>query len=383
MSSLCLILGLVALHAVGDSGLQRPEVEYSVFQFPADRIPRIDGDPEDWNIVPESYVIGTDQLRETVIGRDDHHDPEDLDVRVRVGWVKGLNHLYFLYEASDNYWDFSKNDLHNDIFEVVVDGDLSGGPLIRQMHPNLVLREGMKAHGRFHGVHAQNYHIFTPARDKDWAMVWGTQPWIKELPWANAAYRYNFQPGEKGKLVLEFFITPFDYAAPDPARSVASKLRENELIGMSWAILDYDDVNESTYRGFWNLSHKTTMYGDASDLVAFRLKPLETSVRPSLAADWSFQVVNETERQVAFRDQSFGKIAKWYWDFGDGESSEEQNPVHRFQKEGEFIVTLTVEESGPEPSESGDSKNKSGNPGLTDNAKRKASRTKVWDVTLP
>ena len=51
-------------------------------------------------------------------------DRKDLDVKVKVGWVKGLNRLYFLYEASDNYWDFRHPDLHNDIFEVVVDGDL-------------------------------------------------------------------------------------------------------------------------------------------------------------------------------------------------------------------------------------------------------------------
>lgn len=56
----------------------------------------------------------------------DQHDPTDLDVTVKVGWVKGLNQLYFLYEATDNYWDFFHDDLHNDIFEVVIDADRSG-----------------------------------------------------------------------------------------------------------------------------------------------------------------------------------------------------------------------------------------------------------------
>jgi hypothetical protein len=46
------------------------------------------------------------------------------------------------------------------------------------------------------------------------------------------------------------------------------------VIGMSWAILDYDDEKAERYGAFWNLSHKTTMYGDASDLVAFRLMPI-------------------------------------------------------------------------------------------------------------
>ena len=112
-----------------------------------------------------------------------------------MGWVKGLNQLYFLYEAYDDYWDFTRPDLHNDIFELVVDGDLSGGPFIKQMHPHFRDRPA-EAHFSFHGVHAQNYHIFTPSEGKDWAMVWGCQPWIKELPWANAAYNYNFKPGE-------------------------------------------------------------------------------------------------------------------------------------------------------------------------------------------
>ncbi len=76
-------------------GLERPGVEYRVFQFPPDKIPRIDGQADDWSIVPESYAIGMDQLRETVVGLGDRRDPADLDVKVKVGWVKGQNQLYF------------------------------------------------------------------------------------------------------------------------------------------------------------------------------------------------------------------------------------------------------------------------------------------------
>jgi len=40
---------------------------------------------------------------------DDEHkhaqpDPKDLDIHVNVGRVRGLNRLYFLYQAWDNYW---------------------------------------------------------------------------------------------------------------------------------------------------------------------------------------------------------------------------------------------------------------------------------------
>ena len=340
--------------------LERPGVEFKFFQFPANQIPRIDGKADDWAMVPEAYVIGSGELKDTVNNLPSPPDPKDLDVQVKVGWVKGMNRLYFLYEASDNYWDFSRADLHNDIFEVVVDGDLSGGPFIKQMHPNKELSLS-EAHFRYHGVHAQNYHIFTPALGKDWTMVWGCQPWIKNLPYANAAYNYNFKPGQAGKLVLEFWITPFDYAPYDgPAGAVESKLEENKRIGMSWAILDYDDVKAEKYRGFWNLSHKTSMYGNASDLVAFRLMPLEPAQRPGLEANWSFRVMDLNRHIVAFQDESVGEVTTWRWDFGDGEQSTEPHPVHQYRKGGEYIVVLEV--SGPK----GDSR-----------------RSKVWDVVMP
>lgn len=338
MTSLLLLLLVAPL-----SALERPGVEYKVFQFPADKIPRIDGSTTDWAIVPDSYAIGMDQLKETVRGRGFEYDKKDLDVTVKVGWVKGLNRLYFLYEADDDYWDFALADRHNDIFEVVVDGDLSGGPLIGAMHPHAGIDKS-EAFFSFHGVHAQNYHIFTPAPDRDWAFVWGCQPWIKHLPWANAAYNYNFKHGQSGKLTLEFWITPFDYAPYEgPERAVVSKLVENKIIGMSWAILDYDDVDKNDYDGFWNLSHKTTMYGNASDLVAFRLMPLESDFRKPLQAAWDFHVLDMSRRLVAFQDQTTGQATRWRWTFGDGEASTEQHPLHTYKASGEYVVTLEVE----------------------------------------
>jgi hypothetical protein len=97
MKYLLLLALLLAWPAAGEG---RPEV-FKVFQFPADRIPRIDGSADDWKMVPDDYAVGMDQLV------DDTHpdrkpDPKDLDVKVKVGWVKGLNRLYFLYEAYDN-----------------------------------------------------------------------------------------------------------------------------------------------------------------------------------------------------------------------------------------------------------------------------------------
>ena len=128
----CLFFFFFITHTLAWSQDKR---QFKIFQFPADMIPRIDGDTTDWDIVPADYSVGMDQLRDDT-GKHSKADPNNLDVRVKIGWVKGLNRLYFLYVAYDNYWDFSMPDLHNDTFELIVDGDQSGGPFIDRFHPN-------------------------------------------------------------------------------------------------------------------------------------------------------------------------------------------------------------------------------------------------------
>jgi PKD repeat protein len=128
---------------------------------------------------------------------------------------------------------------------------------------------------------------------------------------------------------------------------------------MAWAVKDYDDVNGKE-RAFWNLSPSIMMYGDASKLVLFRLMPLEPDASKPIQAQWSLNVVDAARRLVAFHDDSRGKITGWKWDFGDGETSGEQHPLHRYAKGGEYIVTLSV--SGPDG---------------------QSRRAKIWDVSLP
>ena len=52
-------------------------------------------------------------------------------------------------------------------------------------------------------------------------------------------------------------------------------------------------------------------------------------------------------KRIRFADTSSdsdGIIASWYWDFGDGETSTEQNPSHRYRQAGTYTVTLQVED---------------------------------------
>ena len=341
---------------------------FRIFQFPRNQMPRIDGDKSDWTIVPQNYTYGTEQLSDTEDGMGTDINPKDLDVKVTIGWVKGLNRIYFLYEAYDDYWDFERfnpEGYMNDIFELVVDGDLSGGPFIQnplydpeQLKWQPQTTSYIENHFNFSGVHAQNYHIYTPPVNNAWVLVWGCQPWISEFPHANYAYDYHFKHGESGTLLLEGWITPYDYAPHEgPQRAVESELRENKVIGLAWSVLDFDGGKRE---GHVNLAHTTKMVNNASYLCAFRLMPLEKEFLEPIKAAWTFKVVDGEKGLVAFRDESIGTIDKWTWDFGNGDTSTEQNPIYRFKNKGvRTVITLRVE--GPEGS---------------------SKRTRYWEVMI-
>lgn len=327
---------------------------YKIYQFPANKMPRIDGDASDWNEFPEAYCIDARHLVEDEFKKQT--DTTNLNVKVRVAWVKGFNRLYFLYEAYDNFWDFAGNGLRNDTYEVVVDGDMSGGPFVNKFHPNKNI-DKWDAYFNFHGNHAQNYHIFTPAKEKSWCMYWGPQQWLKDLPYSNVAYNYDFKHGESGKLTLEFWISVYDYADIDPAKSVASNFYDNKKIGLCWAIIDYDNDPENK-NGFWNLSKHHTMYGQASELLTFELMPLVSSQK-KLKAFWTYSYINDDKRNVAFIDKSTGTITNWHWDFGDGTTSSHPNPIHKYKEAGHYVVTLKVKDQ-----------------------KDESKFSRVWDITV-
>jgi PKD repeat protein len=45
------------------------------------------------------------------------------------------------------------------------------------------------------------------------------------------------------------------------------------------------------------------------------------------------------------------QLAGYAWDFGDGQASNERHPLHRYEKGGEFTVTLWIEGPAGKPAE--------------------------------
>jgi uncharacterized membrane protein len=85
--------------------------------------------------------------------------------------------------------------------------------------------------------------------------------------------------------------------------------------------------------------------------------PLEKSLVKPIEANWKCISDNKDKRITRFYDNSVGEITKWHWEFGDGTTSEERNPVHQYKSSNAWTVILTIE--GPTG---------------------KSIRSKVWEV---
>jgi len=59
-------------------------------------------------------------------------------------------------------------------------------------------------------------------------------------------------------------------------------------------------------------------------------------------ADFDYSFTAGQLLTIQFTDKSTGILNRWYWDFGDGGTSETQNPVHSYADSGNYVVQLSV-----------------------------------------
>jgi hypothetical protein len=69
-------------------------------------------------LVPEIYAIGLDQMKESINGIGFNLDATDLNIKVKVGWVKDLYRSYFYVEVFNDYWELEQLVVRQDIFEL-------------------------------------------------------------------------------------------------------------------------------------------------------------------------------------------------------------------------------------------------------------------------
>mgnify|MGYP006289743031 CR=1 FL=1 len=82
-------------------------------------------------------------------------------------------------------------------------------------------------------------------------------------------------------------------------------------------------------------------------------KTVNVVFRPPAAGFEAMPTEQWTQNPVMFMDMSvagFAPIVAWAWDFGDGNTSDEQNPTHVYENRGTYTVSLTVTASDSQSS---------------------------------
>ena len=90
-------------------------------------------------------------------------------------------------------------------------------------------------------------------------------------------------------------------------------------------------------------SYDTTGWTDPSDFINAHRPNVDNHPVSEFTAD---KIEGSCPLTVQFTDQSTGEITSWFWEFGDGETSTEQNPSHTYNSTDYFTVSLTVTAPG-------------------------------------
>jgi len=89
--------------------------------------------------------------------------------------------------------------------------------------------------------------------------------------------------------------------------------------------------------------YDVTLTASNPDMTNSRTKNQYITVLNIPRADFSADKTRGgTPMDVNFIDQSSGSPVSWKWDFGDGATSTEKNPVHQYTTLGSYTITLTV-----------------------------------------
>ncbi|HKL02448.1 MAG TPA: T9SS-dependent M36 family metallopeptidase, partial [Cryomorphaceae bacterium] len=112
--------------------------------------------------------------------------------------------------------------------------------------------------------------------------------------------------------------------------------------------LNYAGANECLIwevfakRGLGFSAEQGSTQSRADGVAAFDIPPQCQTILNAPNAAFSVNTNQTCSGVVQFTDESTDIPQSWLWDFGDGNTSEESNPVHQYAEPGTYTVSLTV-----------------------------------------
>lgn len=114
----------------------------------------------------------------------------------------------------------------------------------------------------------------------------------------------------------------------------------------SWIMFSAEQNPAHTFpdAGIYSIRLTVTNEGGSDTLT----KPICFTVLPSqpIALFTQDKYLGRAPLEVKFSDRSLNEPTSWYWQFGDGETSTDQNPAHIYTRDGVYTVRLRASNAG-------------------------------------
>ena len=206
---------------------------------------------------------------------------------------------------------------------------------------------------------------------QSWNWSFGDDTWVNQTVNEPVTHAY----AEPGSYTVELFVTGYGGTASKtttitvnaiPVPTVAftankSTVYPNETIlftdqtvsqfpmtAWNWSFGDGQWINQTTSGPVEHAytapgTYTVTLYVTGEGGVGSKTSQITVEPFPVPVVDFTANVTEEVRPMtVQFTDLSTYEPYQWYWDFGDGYDSTEQNPVHTYKYEGTYAVTLTA-----------------------------------------
>ncbi|MDO9036477.1 MAG: PKD domain-containing protein [Methanoregula sp.] len=114
---------------------------------------------------------------------------------------------------------------------------------------------------------------------------------------------------------------------------------------------EQNPIHEFTTTGTYNVRQTATNSAGSNSITKTNYITVSATVTPTptttpstapVAAFSANKTEGDTPLSVKFTDASTNTPTSWSWNFGDGGSSTEQNPVHQFTTTGTYTISLTA-----------------------------------------
>jgi hypothetical protein len=267
------LIGLAVMLTASTAFAHVGELKFA-FQFPAGLEPTMDGEMDDWSIVPEVYYARAEGMFNQFGAPMDLSDFNSYNIW---GYSLATNKAYFAYWVADDMVHGTEK------WSTTTDWDHSGGQF------RSFSDESDEFVERWAGSHAQRYDLYGPTfasggffvsmRDKAWP---GEPPYLE---WGGKYLRGAQDTFEPAELQGEFAFVPFDDVHPEgPDASIVHQFAVNQIVGLetNWGDKDIDPGNYDD--AYWSIFGGIGASLNADNFGDYLLAPLESDLPTAVQA---------------------------------------------------------------------------------------------------